>query len=841
MILRRLRVAGFRGFNSEREILFSERITVVGAPNSYGKTSISEAMEFLLYGSTSKVDHGDYSKEEYRGCYRNVHFPPETAAWIEATFGLAGDRETVLKVELDVDGAIRRFEDRHLVERWSFADLLASAARPFVLQHALKDLLLVPPAERFQRFASLVGLTDVESCVQALVDLCTKPRATIQPEASERLDQLQALRDQLSLHATLKKALSAMKKGSGAANTFFTAVEDRGDALIGAREPESDRVRRLVEARERANSRVYEGGVGIRSLTDADRESLESAKKKLQSSLTGTFLDDYGRVSAATVVEDLRRRACFLEIGEALLAENASECPLCAQPVAEGFRDHLAERHAAISAQLARGALSGEIKARVQEVLRSLHRQLERHLELLLGQVSDLLSATVPPNDVKVQAVFGDANVASLGTIRDAADTMRPKAQALGAAGVRAESAIAACETALTSGTPNLSQPEETGRALEAYLTCAAEFIAGVREAQATLAAPTEIFRQSLAELAGTAELSLVIGILEQRDQIGRALRLEDVIGGLRALRGHVQQGLGEIMNAVINTDLTESVMRWYAKIRTLGDPDVHFSGFALPKTKTGDFKARTIAVGAKSYGVDLPSAVSSLSESKLNALGLCVSIASTLRAPGPLGFLIIDDPIQSWDDEHEDQFVAVLRALVEAEGRQVIVLSHKTSWAKQVCAGCRSLNGVHYELTGYRKDGPVVAEREWCAIDHRIGEAESIAADAGATSDRLQQGEEELRLAACQLAARIARDKLSRVTSPHNMNASGVRAILNQAGAAPQLLDRVGQMFVAADDAHHAPKNYQPSAERIRRGCATLREAKRILEEQDRPPARRS
>jgi predicted ATP-dependent endonuclease of OLD family len=45
--LRRLTIAGFRGFNVERSIDFNERLTVIAAPNSHGKTSISEALEFL--------------------------------------------------------------------------------------------------------------------------------------------------------------------------------------------------------------------------------------------------------------------------------------------------------------------------------------------------------------------------------------------------------------------------------------------------------------------------------------------------------------------------------------------------------------------------------------------------------------------------------------------------------------------------------------------------------------------------------------------------------------------------------------------------------------------------
>lgn len=78
---------------------------------------------------------------------------------------------------------------------------------------------------------------------------------------------------------------------------------------------------------------------------------------------------------------------------------------------------------------------------------------------------------------------------------------------------------------------------------------------------------------------------------------------------------------------------------------------------------------------------------------SKLNALGICISIATYMRHPRPFEFLVIDDPIQSLDAEHEAQFVEVVRELVE-QGKQVILLSHNKRWVDAVRNGCRSING---------------------------------------------------------------------------------------------------------------------------------------------------
>ena len=56
MKLKQLSAAGFRGFNTPRTIEFHDTLTLISAPNSHGKTSITEAFEFLFYGQTSKVE-----------------------------------------------------------------------------------------------------------------------------------------------------------------------------------------------------------------------------------------------------------------------------------------------------------------------------------------------------------------------------------------------------------------------------------------------------------------------------------------------------------------------------------------------------------------------------------------------------------------------------------------------------------------------------------------------------------------------------------------------------------------------------------------------------------------
>jgi len=248
--------------------------------------------------------------------------------------------------------------------------------------------------------------------------------------------------------------------------------------------------------------------------------------------------------------------------------------------------------------------------------------------------------------------------------------------------------------------------------------------------------------------------------------------------------------------------------MEWYVQIKTTGDPVVHFDGFDMEHTKKGELKARRVQIKARSYGKELVSAVSSLSESKLNALGLCVSIATNLKGKSPFGFLIIDDPIQSWDSEHEIQFIEVIRRLVE-RGKQIILMSRNQKRIDMVRSGCRTINGRFYEITGYTETGLHIAEIPLVKWTERLKEVDAIVKDPTATSVKLQQAEEEIRIVNAELTSELYFTKKGVRKKPHDLKSTKVRKMLVEYGVNSSLVERITQTFKTTDDEHHAPVDY--------------------------------
>jgi len=213
---------------------------------------------------------------------------------------------------------------------------------------------------------------------------------------------------------------------------------------------------------------------------------------------------------------------------------------------------------------------------------------------------------------------------------------------------------------------------------------------------------------------------------------------------------------------------------------------------------------------------MDLVSAVSSLSESKLNALGLCVNIANNLKGGSPFSFLVIDDPIQSLDDGHAEQLIGVLRKLAEGEGKQIILLSHDHNWLKDVRKGCRTLNGYYYEIASYRKSGPVIRRCLWATIDERYKEIDIVLNKPDAGAMEKQRAAEEFRLLFNELAADIYRAKTGKPKNADKLNGAAIRAILLECDMPTDYVDKIIAAYSAVSDPHHKIA-YAAPVERLR------------------------
>lgn len=826
MKIKSISIQGFRGFNEERTIDFNDRLTLIYAPNSYGKTSISEALEWLLYEITSKVKEADYSKEEYKDSYRNRHLLESLTPFVKVIF-VKGVSEIEFRGELSDGDAIKKFVNAHEVKEWPLAYDFSQVPKPFILQHALKYLLLVKPDERFQGFARLLGLEDLDLIQRNVVSLCTKPDAAIPADVNQLMKDINTLESRLSNQPSLSAIARVFKKGMpGLAETFeATMVECRRRVPPGTEEESV--LPQLLKIREDAVGKIFKGRITLPDYSVQEKQTNSDDEEFFLSCVTDAFVKKYMGLIALATVRHVLDRARFFDLGVGFLDETSGKCPFCGQSVNDALSQHIRDEHGSLAKEKERSAALEEQRGEALKSLTELRDRLSAYQNRYIGKVASLLALESSLGQLKT--ILMPKHQVHFNAVEAAISQLASAKQKLEASFTVVIAALDKVETSIAEFKEDTALIKVLGEVLVEHIAVARSFVQVISNKVSAVSDADQILKHELDTLAETEDISVLVDLLERRQDIEKKFEIDGILDSLKNLRKAVDQYAANKMHNAISGELTSEVMEWYGQIKTTGDPDVHFGGFDIERTTKGELKARRVQIKATSYGKDLVSAVSSLSESKLNALGLCVSIATNLKGDSPFEFLIIDDPIQSWDAEHEIQFIEVIRKLVE-RGKQVILLSHNQGWMSQVRSGCRTLNGLFYEITGYTKTGPCISEVPWEKWTERLKEVDAIVKDPNAGSVKLQQAEEEIRIVIAELASELYLKKKGVRKSPHNLNSTKVRKMLLECGVETDLVNRITQTFETTDDAHHALANYAVQRERIRRYHAWVYELAQLL-----------
>jgi len=810
MRIKRMTCQGFRGFNDPRVIEFDDALTVIYGPNSYGKTSMSEGLEWLLYGVTSKLESAD-SKEEYRGSLRNRHFPPGATAFVEAVFVGEGGEEMTLRGELAENDAIKRVVNGHQVDEWPVHCDISSAPRPFILQHALKSLLLAKPIERFERFAGLLGLDELQAFRKNVVSLCTKP--SIPSDVDQVRTEVSALKARCDSLPSLKAVARSFASSTGGLSEMYEAINLEASERVAAGTDPQLVLPELGRTRGEAVAKVFEGSVALKVMSEDEEEANAADEAALVKCTADSFVESYCKLVALETIQHLLQRAQFFELGVELLPLTPAECPFCGQAIDGPVTDHIHAEHEELLRQRDDSAALLALRAQVGSQLDDLVKRLDAYHLRNADKAAALLA--VEAHLEKLESILLPGHPADFDAIQDSLVELGGARSRIDRLRGSVSQAVADVQSSVGKCAVDAKLVKVLGERLLEYVAETRSYREAISARAPVMSDAQEILDRELDALVGTEDISVLIDLIEARRKVEKALRVEDILSSLRQLRVAVDQFVArEVVDRI--SEVGTEVMEWYGRIKTTGDPDVHFSGFGVPTTAQGQYKSGRIDIKATSYGADLVSAVSCLSESKLNALGLCLCIATNTQGHSPLEFLIIDDPIQSWDDEHETQFIEVVRALV-SQGTQVVIMSHKLNWLHQLRLGCREFNGRFWEITGYTRSGPRFGEVPWATWQHRLQEVDAILRNHSASVVRVQQAEEEIRIAVGQITSELYL-KVKRATkSPHDLNGAKARKMLVECGVDSGLVDRVCQTFGTTDDAHHAPRQYEPNRQRIR------------------------
>ena len=163
----------FRGFQQlERPINLNADLVTVDGRNSSGKTSLAEAIEWLLSGNIQRREQGDPA--EHAGFVANRFRPEGQKTWVKCDLMVDGETTRIKRVLVEDYRSNKNshctsqlFIDGKEIE--SSTDLLDeyfAGVAPLLMQHTLREFVLESPTERPKYFEKLLNIDEISDLIE---------------------------------------------------------------------------------------------------------------------------------------------------------------------------------------------------------------------------------------------------------------------------------------------------------------------------------------------------------------------------------------------------------------------------------------------------------------------------------------------------------------------------------------------------------------------------------------------------------------------------------------------------------------------------------------------------
>ena len=688
--IKRLQIKGFRAFGSQPQVLeFRGPMAVVSGPNSQGKTSLAEAIEFLLTGKTVRRELLASAKREFAEALRNVYLSETEQVVVSAEIEDSAGQVHRVQRRLVRDYTGRDpCESELTIDGMPATDLTGLDIRlsqppleaPVLMTHTLRYVVSAEPQQRTEYFKALLEVSDLEEVRTAISD--AKSHLAPPPTPAEAI-YLRCL-DNPNFGA----ALGRLKTGASSEQVVTEALRNALGLIISEAEPPPD----SLEARLTSATRL----LAERRATTFPVDALDLAREPAWTSPEHAAwqpLEKFARLKSGADTEASRLVRLFeavLRVPGIAGATAPVDCPVCETPKAltpervdairkqlEATAEFREAREAAdrtlrsltgLAGRIARDNAAGPLLLTWNAAERSRRGFSEPTIGSLLGERRAEL---IPPWREAVAAL--EALLSNLG--KQASD-LEHRLQAVGVDDLDA--------TMVT----------ELRQEMSALFECVEQFLGARRRYGVANGPLVSALRPEVDQRAQTEGWQDLVNLTECRQELLSWLAERNAYA--KVLRD-LEEAIQQIDNAKAQllddkfSQLSGEVRRWWNLLR----PDETTSFYGIGRGGTGrrfiDLKARlTPQTGGPSSGV-LRDAVAVFSDSQLNCLGLAAFLGRTVREGSR--FVVLDDPVPASDEAHRAFFIDRVLSELVCSSIHVILLTYDERMSTEVQERYQHLN----------------------------------------------------------------------------------------------------------------------------------------------------
>ena len=804
--IKRLEIKGFRAFGSQAQVLeFHSSLALIWGPNSKGKTSIAEAIEFLLTGKTVRRELVASAKREFAEALRNAHMPSNEDVIISAEIeDDAGHVHTVRRTLMQDYTGRDICQSNLTIDGTQASDLTSLGIQlshppleaPVLMPHTLRYVVSADPQQRTEYFKALLEVSDLEDIRTTIFNAKNR----LKPPSSSIEHIFQRCLENQKYGETLAKLRSDVYK----TDTLIQIIGESVGQILSDTEPVPDGFEAQLKVAkallEEQRSRTF------------PVTSLEPRKIPSWTFPNTSFwkpFEDFVKARSSVVKETSRLLRIFeevIKVPELASAKLPIDCPVCDTP-----RALTPERIAFIRNKLESSAQFRKARQDTEQTLRELKRLAYRILQESQESCPPFFAWTDEErnrcnfNHTTIEALLGTTSsdlfprwMEAISRLEAALEEVRNRT-----------SEFQKTLEAVKLEEFNKSKLEELRLKIIDLSQTANNFVEALSrytEASGPLvhALKSEIDR--LAGMQGWQDLiDLGEHIVELANWLAKIAAYDQIIREIDAAIREIDQAMAKILDEKFD-ELSQEILRWWNLLR----PDESTSFNGIQRGGTGrryiDLKARLAAEPGSSPGGVLRDAVAVFSDSQLNCLGLAAFLARTVRQK--TGFVILDDPVPASDGEHRACFVDnVLKELLELNV-QVIILTHEYKMWKDVQDRYRYINPDTFQVNMNNAFLGARIQNDSNTLDSMLYRA---------AEDLRDTSPENLKKAAHSL--RDAAERFCKEILVHNRRARGERVHISEydGKALSELIDQV-RPYLTKDHSHWGklkvfPRRLNPGA----------------------------
>lgn len=676
--IERLSVQGFRAFGQTPATLdFEAPISIIWGPNSEGKTSLAEAVEFLLTGDIARRELLSSAVDEFENALRNAHMPEGKETYVEASIRNTDGEAHTLRRTLLEDFSKRKVCTSRLELNGSDIDALELAnigieladpplAAPVLMQHTLGYLFSANPKERATYFKSILEVTDLDNVRESLRSIINDIQAPLPTVRKMVLSSMHALPiASENLAVLLSGTLTIAEIESVISAAVKKLLNDAGVSSASTLTDQLSQVEKIAAAKQAETFPLHGFTHKVHAVEwRAPVESVWSA------------IDDYKAKLEGIDQDTQRMTALFQEVlrlPSVVGSTEAIACPVCEMPGSlsqeriQVIRNHVKDTESVCNAELKAKSALGTLKASAESLntivqtacpdFINWNRSRRISEGFRTGRLAPLLDETTHPF---IRQWF----ISTAHLMR-----MQHKVRARVSKAITTISSFQADVTTLRNNMPIRAEFE----LLEASIKEFEIAVEAYRKAMELLIKPLQ---DAVVVKSDTTSWVNLVTLGRKASELESELREAAAHASLATELEHACKQVESAKEAVMEDkfdDLTEDVRAWWNRLRP--DEPAFFSDLGLRKKtqRTIDFKAG-LAPSSDQKNAKLRNAIAVFSQSQMHCLGLATFFARTCKGGG---FIVLDDPIITIDDDYSVHFfTAVLQELNE-RGVQVIMLTY--------------------------------------------------------------------------------------------------------------------------------------------------------------------